>query len=80
MGMGSSLLLTHLHEKSSQKTTIFSFTESQTGVNGSELTTKNKVGGESSADLTPMNSMMPPGLDQAAADRQHGCLGSVVDG
>ena len=52
MEMGSSLLLTHLHEKRSQKTIIFSFTENQTGINGSELTAKNKVGGESRADLT----------------------------
>ena len=51
--MGSSLLLTHLHEKRSQKTIILSFTENQAGVNASELTTKNKVGGESRADLTP---------------------------
>ncbi len=51
--MGSSLLLTHLHEKKLQKTIIFSFTENQLGFNGSELTTKGKVGGESRADLTP---------------------------
>ena len=51
--MGSSLLLTHLYEKKLQKTIIFSFTENQLGFNGSELTTKGKVGGESRADLTP---------------------------
>ena len=40
--MGSSLLLTHLHEKRKQKTKIFSFTENQTGVNGSELVSIHK--------------------------------------
>ena len=52
MEMGSSLLLTHLHENEVTKDDNFSFTENQTGINGSELTAKNKVGGESRADLT----------------------------